>query len=131
MSVKFTDPKFSTIFNTTFGRSSQVPKTQTHFINAKIISEDKVKINFQMIVNVHNIKDIPDLIPKYKEEGMSAVKVKIKEMIDEYKESSDESVKLKIEQDSIQDSMETVSMSAYSPNKTYYYRLNLTVSVSA
>ena len=129
MSTILTNPQFTSIFNTTFGKSSQVPKKQTHFVNAKILSEDLVRFNFQMIVNVHNIKDIPDLQKRYKDEGMNAIQERIEQLETEYKNSAKKILKLKVDQSTIQESMETVSVSYYSPNKTFYYRLHLIAEV--
>lgn len=124
------------IIQTTYGKTSQ--KSTTHFINMSLILDNRITVRFQSIVNFGHQNVFLELKKRYREEALDVIEKTIETLAQEYKTAAKESlvkdikktIKLKVSDPTITESIEYVSTSLYSPNKTAFYRVGCIVEIS-
>ena len=118
----------SDLLNTSFGKSGTKPYT-TQSLQARMLDDKLMKVNFMMIVNFSSDGMMFEMTKRFKNEGLSMVKAKLDRLKEEYKDKTDETVSFKLIEATVVDSYEFLSNSLYNPKKTAYYRLSCQVEV--
>lgn len=149
MSIKET-AKFrilSRALQTSFGTSSEV-KYPTHHVKANIISDNQVVFTCQTTVNFGHQSVQQEMRRKYIDECVNLVLQSMKKVEEGYKSIVEEkdrliepkkepyekeaprTIKLKLLPNTLQDSVEYLSYSIYSPQKAAYFKIAVVAEIS-
>ena len=138
----------SRVVQRSYGKSSEV-RYPTHFLTMTMPFENIVQVKFMMIVNFGHENMMFELKTRYKNEALDRIKDAAEKTMADYKievekleavehmhvpppyeEAPKKTVVLKLQENSIQESIEYVSTSLYSPKKTAYYRMTALIDVT-
>lgn len=130
-----------------FGVSSEV-KYPTHFIKANIISDNEIVFTCQTTVNFGHQNVQQEMRRKYLDEcvelvlkSMKRVELEYQKIVEEkekliepkkepYEKEAPKQVKLTLLPNTLQDSIEFLSYSIYSPQKSAYFRIAVVAKIS-
>ena len=113
--------------DSTWGSASTQGTNATMSIKANLFGESGLHVLYTTIVNLGSIEEWHFSKDLHEDQAKKAVDEYIKSVKEEYKEITDET--LKVKSVSKDDSFELISMSAYSPRKTAYYRVAVNFEV--
>ena len=105
--------------DTTWGRSS-TPNTTSYSVKLKMMGPERVEALYLAVVNFGTEKQMIDMRRMYSDEADRAIAAYIKRSKNLYKELTGDSITFK--EQSYSDSVEIIGMSAYTPNRTAYFR---------
>lgn len=120
--------KLSQICDGTFGKGSSM-RSGTESVILKVVDDTLISARFIMVVNFTQDSAMKQMMPRYKNEGVSMIKAALEKTIEDYEDLTGEKVVLKMDVSTIQDSAEFLSNSMYAPKKSAYYRLSVNVKV--
>jgi len=109
--------------NDTWGKSS-TGKSHTMSVKASL-SGQQLTVKFVTIINLGSIHESEKAKKDSKEDGVKVIDQYIKDLKKNFKELAGGDRSLKLKETGDHDSLEVISMSAYNPRKTAYYRLNV------
>lgn len=136
----------SNLIQTTLGKSSEV-KYQSHFLKANMFDDKFIEVSIVMTVTIPHESVGLQLRRKWLEEGFEITTdwckkkekeyeevIKEKENLLEprkqtYEKAPPKKIKLTPLQNTMKDSIETLTYSIYSVNKPSYFRINLLVEI--
>ena len=120
------------VANGTFGTTGLgTARVSTQSLKFEVIDEHTLKITYQSLVTFASKSMLRDLMHKYKVDAMSMVEGSVDKFVEEYKEQNeDDKVRLQVRDNSVDDSVEYISYSMYSPIQRGFYRLSCLVDVS-
>lgn len=139
------------LLDTSFGRASEKHPQSNHFLKMTMPLENTIECKAQIIVNMGDSTNMyVALRKKFREELLDLIKKRLEKVSEEYAEAvkqsnnkdllsyrkqphekpAEKSVTLKVDNNTIQEWLEQVSMSAYRTNKTCIYHLNCLVTIS-
>ena len=110
------------IFNHTFGYSSETMKVTSSLHGGSLVLKYVAVIQFASESSMEQQKT------QYEKEANDCIADALKKMKTEFKEKTGRSVNVK--EESRDDSVELISVSAHSPRKLAYYRMNVQLKVA-
>lgn len=105
--------------DTTFGRSS-TPNGASQSVKFILRGNNVLEVNFAMIVNLVNDREMIDMQKKYRNEADDVIEAALKRVKAEYTEQAESKLKLKQTKDS--DKFEIIDLNIYNGKRTAYYR---------
>lgn len=121
----------SKVANGTFGTTGLgAARVSTQSLKFEVIDERTLKLHYQSIVTFASKSMLRDLMHKYLVDAMSMVEGGVDKFAEEYEDQNGDSIRLQVRDNSIDDSVEYISYSMYSPIQRGFYRLTCLVDVS-
>jgi len=115
--------------DTTWGRASTNDTNATMSIKANLHDNDGLRVLYTTIVNLGSLHEWEMVKGCQEDEAAKIIDQYAKMVKKNYKEATGETLKLKSVANN--DSIELISMSAYSPRRTAYYRMIVDFEVTA
>jgi len=109
------------VFNHTFGYSSDTMKVTSS------LHGDSLVLKYIAIIQFASEESMQKQKSQFEKEANDALANALKQMKQEFKEKAERSIK--VTEDSRDDSVELISVSAHSPRKLAYYRMNVHLKV--
>ena len=110
------------IFNHTFGYSSDTMKVTSS------LHGDNLVLKFISVITFASEESMQQQKPKYEKEATEALADALKKMKSEFKLTTGRAIK--VTEESRDDNIQLVSISAVSPRRHAYYRMNVQLKVS-
>lgn len=110
------------IFNHTFGYSSETMKVTSS------LHGDSLVLKYVAVIQFASESSMEQQKAQYEKEANDCIADALKKMKAEFKEKTGRSVNVK--EESRDDSVELISVSAHSPRKLAYYRMNVQLKVA-